>query len=102
LLLRFGYDHSEMPTVGILLFILVCLFGAAFGGLQCFDPARLRRLQKRYRPKADYSDSAGGKLLETYLDRQARQPTLMYRLSGFVMAILFLYLLLQGVHRLSH
>ncbi len=91
-----------MQSLGILVFILICIFGIALGALKCFVPAKLRELQKRYRPKADWSDSAGGKLLEDYAERQARNPTFMHRSTGLLMMAFFLYLLAQAIGRLLH
>lgn len=90
-----------MQSLKILFIGSICTFGAAFGALQCFAPAKLRELQKRYRAKADWRDSAGGRWIEHYADRQARNPTVMYRLGGLLLMLFFLFGLFR-IARLLH
>ena len=50
-------SRPPMKTLGILAFMLICALGVAQGALQCFAPMRLRQLQKRFRPSADWTAS---------------------------------------------
>ena len=70
--------------------------------LQCFAPIRLRQLQKRFRPSADWTASAGGKLLEGLAERQAGHPTLAHRATGLLLMAFFIYLLAAAIGRLMH
>ena len=70
------------------------------GGLQCFAPQMLRQVQKKLRPKADWSASAGGKFFEDLADRQANNPSLQYRLGGLGVMAMGLYMLSMAVVRL--
>ena len=89
-----------MRIVGTILFTVVCVVVIACGALQCFAPQRLRGLQKTLRPKADWSASAGGKFFEGWADRQASNPSLLYRLAGLFVMAMGLYMLSVAVGRL--
>jgi hypothetical protein len=60
----------------------------------------LRQVQKKLRPKADWSASAGGKFFEDLADRQANNPSLQYRLAGLAVMAMGLYMFCIAVVRL--
>ena len=91
-----------MKTLGILAFMLICALGVAQGALQCFAPMRLRQLQKRFRPSADWTASAGGKLFEGLAERHASHPTRAHRATGLLLMAFFIYLLAAAIGRLMH
>ncbi len=91
-----------MKTLGVLAFMLICSLGIVQGALQCFAPMRLRRLQKRLRPNADWTASAGGKFFEGLAERQASHPTRAHRATGLLLMALFIYLLTAAIGRLIH
>jgi hypothetical protein len=95
-------SRPPMKTLRILAFMLICSLGVAQGALQCFAPMRLRQLQKRFRPSADWTASAGGKLLEGLAERQAGHPTLAHRATGLLLMAFFIYLLAAAIGRLMH
>ena len=80
-----------MQALKVVLFVLICLGGTALGAMQCFAPAKLRDLQKRYWDRGAWPDGTGGKVLDNYLDRQARNPTVLYKLSGLGLMAFFLF-----------
>jgi hypothetical protein len=59
-------------------------------------PKKLREIQDRLRPKGDYSSSALGGLFERQREKQASQPSPLYRFSGLMQMGLGL-LMLMGV-----
>lgn len=59
--------------------------------MQCFAPAKLRDMQKRYWDRGAWPDGTVGKVLDDYLDRQARNSTVLYRLSGLGLMAFFLF-----------
>lgn len=85
-----------------LLFLIISLVVTAAGALQCFAPRKLRELQKRLRPKADWSASAGGKFFEDLAERQASNPSLGYRLGGLALMAMGIYMVFGVVIRLIH
>jgi hypothetical protein len=91
-----------MKTLGIIAFIVVCGLGIVQGALQCFAPMRLRQLQKRFRPNADWTASAGGKVFEELAEHNANRPTFTYRVSGLLLMVAFMYMLGAAIVRLMH
>lgn len=94
-----------MPVAIFLpIFAILCCVIIAHGALQCFAPAMLKRLEdKLFFPRhINWSESAGGAFLEKLREKQARNPSLLYRLSGFVMmgagALMLVFGLLRFVH----
>ena len=70
-------------TVAIL-FPIMCVVLIAAGALQCFAPKKLKEIQDKLRPRGDYSTSAFGAFFEKLREDEARQPSLLYRFSGFM------------------
>ncbi len=89
-----------MAVVGTIAFAIICIVLIGCGALQCFAPRTLRQFQKRLRPKADWSASAGGKFFEDLADRQANDPSPLYRLAGLCVMAIGLYMLSMAVARL--
>ncbi len=78
-------------------FALVCLVLIAAGALQCFAPARLKEIQDKLQPKGDNSQSAFGSFFERLREKEARQPSLLYRFSGFVLMSIGAFMLVLAV-----
>jgi hypothetical protein len=57
----------------------------AQGALQCFAPQKLKDVQNRLRPKGDYSGSALGSFFERLREKQASEPSALYRFSGLML-----------------
>ncbi len=85
-------------------FTVICCLLIAQGALQCFDPAKLNRIQARFTPRSvDWNASAGGTFFER-LRRQSAKPSLLNRLAGVLMMVAGVYMLLAvlgflGYHR---
>ena len=86
--------RSAIITTG---FSLACGLLIAQGALQCFAPQKLKDVQDRLRPKGDYSSSALGSFFERLRERQARQPSTFYRLSGLMLMGMGILMLIVGV-----
>lgn len=93
-------SSTTVIVAAIIGFAMICVVVTAFGALECFAPRTLRQLQKQFRPKADWSASAGGKFIEDLADRQANDPSLSYRLAGLVVMATGIYMLSVAVARL--
>ena len=80
-------ESMAMPAAVLIpLSALLCCVIIISGVLQCFAPAKLKRLQDKVRPHhVNCSESAGGVFLERLREKQARSPSLLYRLSGFML-----------------
>ena len=78
-----------MPTAILMpLFAICCCVLIAHGALQCFAPARLKRIEDMFGLFRVNKESAGGALIEQARAKQANSPSLLYRLSGLgVMAV---------------
>jgi uncharacterized protein YjeT (DUF2065 family) len=78
-------------------FTIVCLVLIAAGALQCFAPARLKEIQDKLRPRGDYSQSAFGSFFEKLREEEARQPSVLYRFSGFMLMSIGAFMLVMGM-----
>ena len=77
-------------TIGLLIFAIVCCLGIVQGWLQCFDPARWQRIRTRLFPRSV-------SWYEKYLEKQARNPSLLYRLGGFLVMVWAAFMLVSAL-----
>jgi hypothetical protein len=78
-------------------FTLACVLLIAQGALQCFAPQKLKDVQDKLRPKGDYSDSALGRFFERLREKQASEPSALYRFSGLMLMGMGIFMLMVGV-----
>lgn len=82
-------------------FAIMCVVLIAAGALQCFAPKKLKEIQDKLRPRGDYSSGAFGAFFEKLREEDARQPSLLYRFSGFMVMSIGAFMLVLGVLLLS-
>ena len=78
---------------------LLCVLLISQGVLQCFATRKLKDIQDRLRPKGDWASSAGGAFFEQLREKQARQPSLLYRLCGLAVMGLGVLMLIAVLRR---
>ena len=78
-------------------FAFVCLLLIVAGALQCFAPRTLKDMQDRLRSTNDYSRSVHAAFFDIIEEEQSRQPSLLYRLSGFLVMSLGAFMLVLGL-----
>jgi hypothetical protein len=87
--------RSAIFTAGV---TLACVLLIAQGALQCFAPQKLKDVQNRLRPKGDYySGSALGSFFERLREKQASEPSALYRFSGLMLMGMRILMLIVGV-----
>jgi hypothetical protein len=74
--------RNAIFTAGV---TLACALLIAQGVLQCFAPQKLKDVQDRLRPKGDYWGSALGSFFERLREKQASEPSALYRFSGLML-----------------
>ena len=79
-------------------FAFVCLLLIVAGALQCFAPRTLKDIQDKLRsPDDDYSRSVHAAFFDRIEEEQSSQPSLLYRLSGFLVMSLGAFMLVLGL-----
>jgi hypothetical protein len=84
------------PAILKVAFALLCCLLIAQGALQCIAPHILKQVQDKLRPRGSWSASAGGTFFERLRERQATNPSPLYRFAG-VVEIALGFLMLLGV-----
>lgn len=85
-----------MPAaIYVSLVAIWCCVVIVHGALQCFAPARLKRIEDRlFRVN---KDSAGGAFIRKARIKHARNPSLLYRLSGLVLMGVGFWMLISAL-----
>jgi uncharacterized protein YjeT (DUF2065 family) len=78
-------------------FVFVCLLLIVAGALQCFAPKTLKDIQDKLQSTDDYSRNVHAAFFDRIEEEQSRQPSLLYRLSGFMVMSLGAFMLVLGV-----
>ncbi|HEY1576932.1 MAG TPA: hypothetical protein VGF82_07665 [Terracidiphilus sp.] len=87
-----------MPTAILIpLFAICCCVLVVQGALQCFAPARLKRIEDKLGLFRVNKDSAGGAFIRKARIKQARNPSLLYRLSGLLLMGIGLWMLISAL-----
>jgi uncharacterized protein YjeT (DUF2065 family) len=82
-------------TLPKLIFAVICCVFIIQGWLQCFAPAKLKQIQDRLRPQRFDWSKGGSGFFERLREKQARNPSLQYRLGGLVLMGLGVFMLIQ-------
>jgi hypothetical protein len=95
--LALAYSVVVKNTTVAIGFPIVCVVVIAAGALQCFAPKKLKEIQDKLRPRGDYSSGVFGAFFEKLREEEARQPSLLYRFSGFMVMSIGAFMLVLGV-----
>ena len=95
-MLALAYSVVVKNATLAILFPVMCVVLIVAGAFQCFAPKRLKEIQDKLRPRGAYSSSAFGAFFEKLEEKQARQPSLLYRFSGFMLMSIGAFMLVLG------